>query len=90
MIVKFFSTYRQIAGCKSCEMPASDDVLALMKALEERWPEFRNILLNADGTDKSEYVAIMVSGQYIEHVNGMATKLTDADEVDVMPIVAGG
>ena len=32
----------------------------------------------------------MVSGKYIEHVNGMATKLAETDEVDVMPIVAGG
>ena len=90
MIVKFFSTYRQIAGCKSCEMPAEHDVLALMKALERRWPEFHNILLNEDGTDKSEYVAIMVSGQYIEHAKGMETELTEDDEVAITPVVAGG
>ena len=47
MRVKFVATYRQITGCKSCEMPAPDDVLSLLKALKDRWPEFR-YLLNED------------------------------------------
>ena len=90
MIVKFFSTYRQIAGCKSCEMPAPDDVLALMKALEERWPEFRTLILNRDGTDKGDDVIIMVNGRHIEHLDGVHTKLTEEDYVAITPLVAGG
>ena len=90
MIVKFYATYRQLAGCESCEIPAPDNVLALLKDLTERFPEFRGVILNADGTDKSDYAAIMVSGRYSEHLNGMATKLTDEDVVALMPIVAGG
>lgn len=90
MIVRFFSTYRQIAGCKSCEMPAPVDVLALLHGLSERWPEFRDFLMNADGTDASDFTAINVNGRYIEHLEGMATKLTDEDEVAITPVVAGG
>ncbi|MBE6463865.1 MAG: MoaD/ThiS family protein [Eggerthellaceae bacterium] len=89
MRVKFVATYRQITGCKSCEMPAPDDVLSLLKALKDRWPEFR-YLLNEDGTDASDYVSIVVSGRYIEHLDGVATKLAEQDEVVITPVVSGG
>ena len=90
MLVKFFATYRQIAGCKSCDVPAPGDVLALMEELCERWPEFRDLILDENGTDKGDDVIIMVNGRHIEHLNGTATLLTENDSVAVAPLVAGG
>ena len=90
MLVKFFATYRQITGCKTCDVPAPGNVLALMEDLSERWPEFRDLILNEDGTDKGDDVIIMVNGRHIEHLDGMATKLTEQDYVAVTPLVAGG
>ena len=90
MLVQFFATYRQIAGCKSCEIPVQEDVLALLKELSERWPEFRIVLMNADETDASDYIAIMVNGRYIEHLDGVATKLAECDEIALIPSIAGG
>lgn len=90
MLVKFFATYRQIAGCKSCDVPAPANVLALMEELSRRWPQFRNLILNEDGTDKGDDVIIMVNGRHIDHLNGVATKLTEQDYVAVTPLVAGG
>ena len=90
MLVKFFATYRQVAGCKSCDVPAPQDVLALMKALSERWPAFRKLILNESGTDKGDDVIILVNGRHIEHLDGVATKLTEEDYVAVTPLVAGG
>ena len=90
MQVKFFATYRQIAHCKSCDVPAPQDVLALMGELSRRWPEFRSLILNEDGTDKGDDVIIMVNGRHIEHLDGVATKLTEEDYVAVTPLVAGG
>ncbi|MBR0405708.1 MAG: MoaD family protein [Eggerthellaceae bacterium] len=90
MLVKFFATYRQIAGCKSCDVEAPQDVLALMGVLSERWPEFRNLILNRDGTDKGDDVIIMVNGRHIEHLDGVATQLTEEDYVAITPLVAGG
>ena len=63
MLVKFFATYRQITGCKTCDVPAPGSVLALMEDLSERWPEFRDLILNEDGTDKGDDVIIMVNGR---------------------------
>jgi len=90
MLVKFFATYRQITGCKSCDVEAPQDVLALMEELSRRWPEFRPLILNEDGTDKGDDVIIMVNGRHIEHLDGVHTALSEADYVAVTPLVAGG
>ena len=90
MLVKFFATYRQITGCKSCDIPAPDDVLGLMHALSDRWPAFRELVLDETGTQKGDDVIVMVNGRHIEHLDGMQTKLTEDDYVAVTPLVAGG
>ena len=90
MLVKFFATYRQITGCRTCDIPAPADVLALMGELSRRWPAFRALILNEDGTDRGDDVIILVNGRHIEHLDGMATKLTEDDYVAVTPLVAGG
>ena len=90
MLVKFFATYRQITGCRSCDVKAPQDILALMEELSTRWPEFRSLILNGDGTDKGDDVIIMVNGRHIEHLDGVATKLSEDDHVAIMPLVAGG
>ena len=90
MLVKFLATYRQIAGCKSCDIPAPHDVLALMTELAARWPAFRKLILSEDGTDKGDDVIILVNGRHIEHLDGVATRLTESDYVVITPLVAGG
>ena len=90
MLVKFFATYHQIAGCKSCDVPAPGNVLALMADLSKRWPEFRDLILSEDGTDKGDDVIILVNGRHIDHLDGVETKLTEQDVVAVTPLVAGG
>ena len=90
MLVKFLATYRQITGCKSCDVPAQPDVLALMAQLCRRWPEFEGLILNEDGTDKGGDVIILVNGRHIEHLDGVATALTEEDYVVITPLVAGG
>lgn len=90
MLVKFFATYRQISGCKTCDIPAPDDVLGLLWELSSRWPAFRTLVLNETGDGKGEDVIIMVNGRHIEHLDGVRTKLSEQDYVAVTPLVAGG
>ncbi|MDO4291000.1 MAG: MoaD/ThiS family protein [Eggerthellaceae bacterium] len=90
MLVKFLATYRQIAGCKSCDVPAPADVLELMVALCNRWPAFDGLILNKDKTDKGDDVIILVNGRHIEHLGDVATPLTEQDYVVITPLVAGG
>lgn len=90
MLVKFFATYRQISGCKTCDIPAPDDVLGLLRELSSRWPAFRTLVLNETGDGKGDDVIIMVNGRHIEHLDGVRTKLSEKDYVAVTPLVAGG
>jgi len=61
-----------------------------MEQLSERWPAFRELILNEDGTDKGDDVIIMVNGRHIEHLDGVATALSEKDYVAITPLVAGG
>ncbi len=45
MLVKFFATYRKIAGTTSIDVEAPSDVMALLRSLSERWPAFRDLFL---------------------------------------------
>ena len=90
MLVKFFATYRIITGCRSCTLTAPATVSDLFAELVKQWPAFREELLNEDGTDKGSIVRVMVNGRHIEHLDGMATKLSDDDVVAITPQVAGG
>ncbi|MBQ3338841.1 MAG: MoaD family protein [Atopobiaceae bacterium] len=90
MLVKFLATYRQITGCKQIDIEAPETVLALMGELSARWPEFRELILNDEGTDKGDDVIILVNGRHIEHLDGVDTKLTEQDRVAITPLIAGG
>ena len=90
MQLKFFATYRQVSGCKLCTVPAPHDVLALLHDVSERWPAFRALVLNDDGSDKSDEVIILVNGRHIEHLDGVHTRLSNEDTVAITPVVAGG
>lgn len=90
MKVKFFATYRKIVGQGSIDIPAPEDVLALLHLLNQRYPAFEGILLTEDGTDKNKETIVMVCGRHIEHLDGVRTPLHEGDYVAVTPLVAGG
>lgn len=90
MLVKFFATYRKIAGTARLEVAAPADVRALLEELCARWPAFRPLFLSADGTALGDDVIVLVSGRHVEHLDGIATRLTEADTVALTPLVAGG
>ena len=90
MLVKFFATYRQIVGGKSVDLAAPADVLSLLKELSDRWPAFRELILNAEATDVGPDVIIMVNGRHITHLDGVQTALSESDYVAITPLVAGG
>ncbi len=90
MLLKFLATYRQITGLKQCDIPAPENVLALLHEVSARWPEMRNLVLDASGTEKGDDVIILVNGRHIEHLNGVQTSLSEQDYVLLTPLVAGG
>lgn len=90
MNVKFFATYRMIAGQGCINLPAPRDVLELLEILEQRYPDFQGLLLNDDHTDKGRDAIVLVCGCHIEHLDGVRTPLSEQDYVAVTPLVAGG
>lgn len=90
MHVKFFATYRQIAGCSSLDVAAPPTVLGLLHEFSRRWPAFRPLLLDEAGTGKGDDVIVLVNGRHIDHLDGVNTPLNDTDRVALTPLVAGG
>ena len=90
MNVEFFATYRKIVGQGCIDIPAPADVLELLEIMEQRYPGFRGLLLNADHTDKGRDAIVLVCGRHIEHLDGVHTALSEQDYVALTPLVAGG
>lgn len=90
MLVKFFATYREVTDCRDCDVAAPPDVLALLKELSKRWPEFSELLLDETGTDKNAGAIVLVNGRHIDHTGGVQTPLSEADYVALTPAVGGG
>ena len=89
MLVKFFATFRDIAGCRTTELPAPADVLSLLTHLESAF-HLRGRLLASDGKGLGPDVIVLVNGRHVQHLAGAATPLTDKDIVAVFPVIAGG
>jgi len=91
MKLKYFATYREITRCKEEDVPAPEDVWALLLSLGERYgADFRKKLFSPDGTDIGMDAIIMVNGRNITHLDGKGTRLADTDAVSIFPLVAGG
>lgn len=93
MKVKFFAYIRDndYAGCKEIERPVCDDLRTLGLELSEAYGEkFRALYFSPDGTRFGDEIIVLVNGRRAEFLNGMDTKLSDADTVLLFPVVAGG
>ena len=92
MQVNFYSTLRQIVGCKTVEFPVSQQVTVqeLVEAIVARYPLLRHELLNEEGR-LFGHVHVFVSGRDA-HVldDGIATKIGSEDTVNIFPAVGGG
>jgi molybdopterin synthase sulfur carrier subunit len=91
MKLKFFATYRNITHCSETDIPATQDVWALLAQLGEQYGDvIRAKLFTPDGSDVGDEAIVLVNGRNILYLNGKHTPLTEADEVSIFPLVAGG
>lgn len=90
MHIKYFATFRELAGERSFHLDAAPaDVAALLETLSDRYgPRFRKAVL-ADG-DLSPELILLVNGRNVRITGGLRTPLAPSDEVCVFPMVAGG
>ena len=88
--VKFYATLRElIDGNKSVSVEGAVTVSGLLENLIERYPNLQGGIFDEDGNIRS-FVAVMVNGRDIRHLEGIETALQGGDTLDIFPPVAGG
>ena len=87
--VRLYATLRAIAGQRSVTVPEDcTTVRCVIDDLVTRWPELEERVY--DDREMRPYVAVMVNGRDIRHLEGLDTPITSASELDIFPPVAGG
>ena len=91
MQVKYFAYIRDFTKCKECIEEYKPTIKELLHSLSDKYGEqFRNEALTPDGDDLGERIIILVNGRHVAHLDGINTKISDTDIVQVFPVVAGG
>jgi molybdopterin converting factor small subunit len=61
-------------------------VESIVADLDERYPGIRERLLDESGLRR--YVNVYVNGRDVRFTDGLATQVTDADDITILPAVA--
>lgn len=79
-----------VGGAAEVEVePSGDDVGAVLEALFASHPQLREQLADDDGQLR-RFVNVYVGGEDIRFSEGLATKVADPGEIQILPAVAGG
>ncbi|MGM0604354.1 MAG: ubiquitin-like small modifier protein 1 [Halobacteriota archaeon] len=90
LTLRFFATFREIAGQKVVEGTYDDDtdVGALLASIESAYPDMEGMLV--ENGDLKPQINVLKNGREVLHMDGMDTELQDGDTVSIFPPVAGG
>jgi molybdopterin synthase sulfur carrier subunit len=77
-----------VGGVKSIELPG-DSIRDVVGALIEKHPSLSTQILTDDG-DLNRFVNVYVNGQDVRYLAGLDTPVAPADEVRLLPAMAGG
>ena len=77
-----------VGGAKSLDLEG-DSIRAVVGALVERHPSLEGQLLTHDG-ELNRFVNVYVNGQDVRYLSGLDTPVAPADEVRLLPAMAGG
>jgi MoaD family protein len=88
-VVKIPAVLRpQVGGNKQLEL-GGETVGDVVTALTAQFPSLRGQLLTEDG-GLNRFVNVYVNGQDVRYLDGMATAVSERDEVRLLPAMAGG
>jgi molybdopterin synthase sulfur carrier subunit len=91
-VVRLYATLRARAGGQrdvEVGWGPGTSVGEVIGALVARKPELEGCIIGADGC-MVPYVSVFIDGRDIRYLDGLATLLTDSDEIAIFPPVAGG
>ena len=77
-----------VGGAKSLELDG-DSIRAVVDGLVAKHPSLRSQLLNEEG-ELNRFVNVYVNGQDVRYMAGLDTPVAPADEVRLLPAMAGG
>ncbi len=77
-----------VGGVKSLDIDG-DSIRTVVAGLVERHPSLGGQLLTEDG-DLNRFVNVYVNGQDVRYLAGLDTPVAPADEVRLLPAMAGG
>ena len=90
--VRFFTTLREIVRKKEeqIEFPKPISVTTVLKQLSKKYgKDFDDYMFDELG-DLHGHLQILVNGQSVSTMKGLNTKLSDGDQVAILPPVGGG
>ena len=77
-----------VGGVKSLQLEG-ETIRAVVDTLVEQYPSLGSQLLT-EGGDLNRFVNVYVNGQDVRYLAGMDTPVAPADEVRLLPAMAGG
>jgi MoaD family protein len=77
-----------VGGAKTLDVDGST-IRGVVDALVERHPALRQQLLTDEG-ELNRFVNVYVNGQDVRYLQGLETPVAAADEVRLLPAMAGG
>ncbi len=90
MIIRFYATLRPLVGGRSVELSdPADTILGVLEQLGSEYDGLHEQLFDEDGTVR-RFVAIMIDGRDIRHLEGLQSRVQPTSELDIFPPVAGG
>ena len=93
--VRLFGVFRSAAKTSEVDIQVRQEdatVKSIISQLvsQESYASLRQLLLDSGTADPRPNALIMVSGREINTLNGLETKLTQNDELSLLPVAHGG
>lgn len=91
MKIRLYATLRDLVGTRQMDMQADDfkNVEMVLHHLVQQFPQLHELIWQPDGS-LAGYVAVILNGRDIRHLNGIETSVSDEDTLDIFPPVGGG
>ena len=87
--VKIPTPLRKLTDGNSTVTVSGSDITNIISDLEDKYPGIKNRICEENGEIRP-FVNIFVNGEDIRYLEGLNSKLSENDEVSIVPAVAGG
>jgi molybdopterin converting factor small subunit len=93
--VKLYGVFGSAAKTRELNLTVPDENVSVKSAIthllsNKALADLQQLLLDPETLDPRPNALIMVSGREINALSGLDTKLTDGDELDLLPVAHGG